>query len=219
MMKDGEVDIMVTVDDFKHYWRRDKERTSSSYSKLHFGHYKLAAFLDYLLEVHVLKLSLISKTGLAPERWAQGLSVMLEKIAGVAVVTKLRAILLMEANFNFHNKLIFGKRMMDFARRHGMVPEEIYSEKERTAEDAVLHQVLAYDIAQKKQTLLIVASVDAAQCYDRIAHGIAALSMRAVKVPENSIHCMLKPIQEMEFFIHNAFGESSTPVVGKQMPK
>ena len=88
---------------------------------------------------------------------------MLEKIAGVAVVTKLRAILLMGADFNFHNKLIFGKRMMDLARRHGMVPEEIYSKKGRTVEDAVLHQVMAYDIARQKQTPLIVTSVDAAQ--------------------------------------------------------
>ena len=137
---------------------------------------------------------------------------MLETIAGVAVVTKLRAILLMEADFNFHNKLILGKRMMDLACRHGMVPEEIYSKKERTAEDAVLHQVLAYDIARQKRTPLKMALVDAAQCYNRTAHGIAALSMRAAKVPENSIYCMLKPIQEMEFFICTTFGEFSTPV-------
>ena len=89
LMKDGRVDIVVTVDDFQHYWRRAKERTSSSYSKLHFGHYKSAARWDYLLEVHALKLSLISKSGSAPERWARGLSVVLEKITGVAVVTKL----------------------------------------------------------------------------------------------------------------------------------
>ena len=47
---------------------------------------------------------------------------MLEKIAGVVLVTKRRAILLMEADFNFHNKLIFGKQMMDLAPRHGIVP-------------------------------------------------------------------------------------------------
>ena len=45
---------------------------------------------------------------------------MLEKIAGVALVTMLWAILLMKADFNFHNKLIFGKRMMNLARRHGI---------------------------------------------------------------------------------------------------
>ena len=31
------------------------------------------------------------------------------KDAGLALVSKLRAILLMEADFNMHNKLIFGK--------------------------------------------------------------------------------------------------------------
>ena len=37
---------------------------------------------------------------------------MLEKIEGMTRVDKLRAILLMEADFNFLLKLIFGSRMM-----------------------------------------------------------------------------------------------------------
>ena len=65
--------------------------------------------------------------------------------------------------------------MMDLARRHRIVPEDIFSKKERTAEDVVLAQVLAYDIAWQKRAPFIVASVDAVQCYDRIAHSIAAL--------------------------------------------
>ena len=44
--------------------------------------------------------------------------------------------------FYFHNKLIFGMRMLDLAQRYGLVPDKIYSEKGRTAKDAVLHQVL-----------------------------------------------------------------------------
>ena len=63
---------------------------------------------------------------------------MLEKIAGVAVLTKLRAILLMEADFNCHNRLIFGNRMMKLAQEHGLVPEEIYNEKGKTQEDAIV---------------------------------------------------------------------------------
>lgn len=95
-MKDGKVDIVITKDDFKYFWKRAKERTASSITKVHFGHYTSAAHSDFLLEVHVLKLFLIAQTGNASERWARGLSVMLKKVAGVALVTKLRAILLME---------------------------------------------------------------------------------------------------------------------------
>ena len=78
----------------------------------------------------------------------QGLSVLLKKIAGVALVTKLRLILLLEADYNYHSRLIFGKRMMDLAQKCGIVLSKIYSQKGRTAEDTVLHQILMYDIVR-----------------------------------------------------------------------
>lgn len=105
LIGEGEVSVAISQEDYQYYWRRVKERTSSSLSGLHFGHYKSIATDDELSNILARKLSLISSTGSAPERWARGLSVMLEKIAGVALLTKLRAILLLEADFNQHNKL------------------------------------------------------------------------------------------------------------------
>ena len=67
---------------------------------------------------------------------------MLEKIASIALVIKLRAILLMEADFNFHNKLIFGKRMLDQARANGIIPPEQYSEQQTAAEDGSFNKIL-----------------------------------------------------------------------------
>ena len=72
---------------------------------------------------HAQHLALTTKTGAVLEKWSKGLLVMLEKIAGVAVVTKLRAILLTEADFNCHDRIIFGDRMMKLARENGLVPE------------------------------------------------------------------------------------------------
>ena len=165
-------------------------------------------------------LALITKTGAAPNRWSKGLSVMLEKIAGVAVVTKLRAILLMEADFNCHNRIIFGDRMMKLAQENGLVPEEIYSEKgKKTPEDAILQQVLVYDIARQLRRPLLVASVDTAQCYDRIAHAVASLTLRAYKVRQSSVASMLTPIQSMEYYLRTGFGESTTYSGGKEDPK
>eukprot|EP00986_Skeletonema_menzelii_P020518 scaffold31443_cov531-Skeletonema_menzelii.AAC.1 len=207
---EGEVNIVVTQEDYQYYWRRVKEKISSSFSGLHFGHYKAIAHDDYLSDLLARKLSLIAATGSAPERWARGLSVMLEKIAGVALVTKLRGILLLEADFNFHNKLIFGSRMMDLARENGLVPTEIYSEKGRTAEDAILQQVLLYDIARVTKRPLVVASVDAAQCYDRVALAMAALTLRAFKVHNSSVLGMLRPLHCMEFYLRTGFGHSDT---------
>jgi hypothetical protein len=60
---------------------------------------------------------------------------MLEKTLGVTLVTKLRAILLMEADFNATNKIIYGNRMMEKAREYNLMPEEIFSERNRMADD------------------------------------------------------------------------------------
>ena len=65
----------------------------------------------------------------------------------------------------------------------------------------------------------MVASVDAAQCYDRIAHAIAALTLRAYKVPASSVSSMLEPIQNMEYYVRTGFGESSTHSGGKDNKK
>ena len=57
-MESGEVDIVVTVDDFKYYWSKVRERTALSISGRHFGHYKAAAKSDKLSRIHALMLSL-----------------------------------------------------------------------------------------------------------------------------------------------------------------
>ena len=56
---------------------------------------------------------------------------MLEKIAGLALVNKLRATLLMEADRNMHNKIIFDKRMLDSARAGCMIPDKQFSNKKK----------------------------------------------------------------------------------------
>lgn len=52
-----------------------------------------------------------------------------EDFRSSSLVIQLRTILLMGADFNHHERLFFGKRMMDLAMKHNMVPGEIYSER------------------------------------------------------------------------------------------
>ena len=101
----------VSLQDYQAHWKPSKERTSSSISGLHFGHWKAAAESNFLSKLHALFTDIIISTSYSPIRWQQGLSVMLEKKKGVCIPSKLHAILLMEANFNFPNELFFGRCM------------------------------------------------------------------------------------------------------------
>ena len=65
--------------------------------------------------------------------------------------------------------------MMSNAQGHHLVPEEIFSKKNRMADDGTLCKTLFYDITRQARVLATIALVDASNCYDRIAHAMASL--------------------------------------------
>ncbi len=68
----------------------------------------MATYSNVIANFLSQKNTLIARGGCPPDRWGHGLQVMLENVAGVALVNKLCAILLMEADFNCLNKWVFG---------------------------------------------------------------------------------------------------------------
>ncbi|HSN22990.1 MAG TPA: hypothetical protein VLS45_02270, partial [Methylomicrobium sp.] len=133
---------------------------------------------------------------------------MIEKSPGCSLIEKLRAILLMEADFNANNKEVIGINIMDQIRKHNLMPEEIFSEVGKTAEDGGLAKVLFYDIVRQCRLAAAISSIDAANCYDSIAHAIASLIFQACGVPVEGVEAMLTAIQEMRYFLRTAFGDS-----------
>jgi hypothetical protein len=165
----------ITKEDVQCYWKKPRERTSSSIFGLHYGHYKAAAMDDTLSKMHALMTEL-TVTGASPfAQWEMGLSCMLEKTAGVIKVEKFHAILLMEADFNFFNGLIFAGRMMHWAELLDRIPAECYgSRKNHEAIEVAVNRCLVADLLRQKWIPGAIASVDAELCYDRITHDVAA---------------------------------------------
>ena len=89
-----------------------------------------------------LKTSVAVKRGIYLERWSCDSSVMLEKKLGCTFLAKLQAILLMEADFNHSNTYIFRTRMVDNVRKHGLMREEIYSERGKVPDNETLAKVI-----------------------------------------------------------------------------
>ena len=54
----------------------------------------------------------------------------------------------------------------------------------------------------------MISSVDAANCYDGIAHAITSLVFHDFGVPEKAIETMLTAIEEMKYFLRTAYGDS-----------
>jgi hypothetical protein len=135
---------------------------------------------------------------------------MLEKMFDVRLVSKLHAILLMEADFNTTNKEVCGVRMPNVARKYKLIPVEIFSKKNHTADVRGLAKMLFYDIVRQSRSAAAIALVDASNCYDCIVHAMASLILQSFGVESTAVSSMLEAIQEMKFFLQTAYGYSKT---------
>ena len=125
----------------------------------------------------------------------------------------------MEADSNVSYKEIFGNRMLDMVRSHGFMPEEIYSEKGKTANDCYLAKVILYEIVRQARTSTAVSSIDATKCYDSIAHAITYLVFQAFGAPLESVDSTITAIEEIKYFLRTADGDSKNFADSKIEPK
>jgi hypothetical protein len=114
----------------------------------------------------------------------------------------------MEADFNASNKIIYGARMMEQARIYNLKRDEIYSKKNWMVDNGTLTKTLFFDTVRQARASAALASVNASNCYNRIAHAIASLVFQAFGVLESAIESVLGPIKSMNIFLHTGFGDS-----------
>lgn len=100
----------ITTDTFVEGWEKMKEQTSVGISGLRFGHMKTCSSDPYLSKIETSIANIAYTSGYAPRQWETGVSVMLKKKESVDLVSKLRTITLLEADFNFNNKIL-GKKL------------------------------------------------------------------------------------------------------------
>ena len=118
MIPINSLNTLITKEECGRQWRGRRESTLLLESGLHFGHYIAGLALDHISYFHALEATLIIWRGVVLDRWARGLSIMLEKMFGCALITKLQSILLMEADFIATNKIIYGQRMLHQAQQY-----------------------------------------------------------------------------------------------------
>ena len=203
-----QVATYVTAEDFQHFWQFAKERTGSSYSGLHFGHYIAASYCPTLAALHAAKLSICARNGVALDRWGRGLTVLLEKIIGNVFVHKLRAICLLEADFNWWNKLVFAKRMMQQAIREGSIPQECFAKKYSHCNHAVLTKQFFCDSSRSLHHPAGLGECDFGDCYDRAAHPPTSIALQSWGIPQTAIRVLLSSMQTMQYVLKTGFGES-----------
>ncbi len=174
-----EIATMITTEDFQNYWQRVDERTLSSFSGITFSHYKAAAFHYMLFAMHVAYLTACARKGIPLKWWGVGLTVLLEKIIGNNFAHKLQAICLLETDFNWMNKMIFAKQMIGMAMERKLIPGECFLKRGSNCISAQMTKIFICNESKIHHHDTVFEGCNFADCYDRIAHNVAAVSLRA----------------------------------------
>ena len=200
--------VPITCNQHKTGWRKVKERTSSSPSGLHVGHWKCCSMDDTINWINTSLTNIPYLSGYSPKRWQRGINVMIEKSKGNCRVDKLRTILLYEADYNLMNKHV-GRDMMSKAENALILAKEQYgSRKRKAAITHALNKRLTFDILRQQKKGGGICSCDLKSCYDIIIHSFAVLAMRRAGVAESATVCMFETIQKLKHQVRTAFGDS-----------
>ena len=110
---------------FQSGWKKINENISAGLTGIHFGHMKACAMDDLLSDFEATICHIPYNTGYSPEDWKSSLNTMIPKKGKKPEVQNLRTINLMEAEFNFNNK-VMGRAVAQCAEANNLICKEQY---------------------------------------------------------------------------------------------
>eukprot|EP00956_Cyclotella_meneghiniana_P030533 scaffold77050_cov44-Cyclotella_meneghiniana.AAC.4 len=163
-----------------------------------------------ITELYVTGLNTIREIGIAPDRWKCSVTVYstIGENLWCKAYHETQSICLLEADFNWLNKLIFAQRLEAHCRLHGLTPREQFAKSQSSCEEASLIKNLANDGGRILHNNSAITSNDFHQCYDRGCAPISGIAARAHGVSVKSTRLMLQTMQCMDYFIKTGFGIS-----------
>ena len=215
---DRDISLKIYPADFRRLFKKWRESTTSSPSGRHIGHYKAILGDDDLVEFFCAMCELPLNFGFSPKRWETTCTLMLEKSAKFGPrLDKLRVIHLLEADYNFILKLIWGRRLIHKAMDNRLILAAQHARPGHIAQSTVLSKVIGYDLIRLAK--LTAASMDnnAAGCYDKIVAAHGMLCCRRLGLPKSAAKMLTIILNNTVYFFRTGHGVSARSYCSNQI--
>lgn len=197
----------ITTQQFIETYSRVKEKTSSSYSGRHVGHYKAALKNDVISALHAAMISFPYQTGFSPNRWHHMVEVMLEKDPGHPKSHRLHIIALLESDYNQSQRILVARPMSHHMEDHKMLPDMQYGSRlGRECLSPVLNKVLTHDIIHQTKMCGAFLENNATGWYDRLVSTLVFLEWRRIGIPLPVILSLKFSWESVTHHIKTAYG-------------
>jgi hypothetical protein len=200
----------ITPEQFKSCYKAMDERTSSSPSGWHLGHYKAATLSEELTNLHSLMMSIPLSAGISPTRWRQIIDVMLEKKLEDHRIHRLRIVALQESDFNQCNRLAIGRPLQQLVEQLGLAPDMQHgSRASKLCQSAVLNKQLTFEIHRYQKRPLAYIENDAVGCYDRIISPLILIFLRILGLSPSIVSSLASTWEQTYHRVRSMYGLSA----------
>ena len=124
-----QVSLKITTKEFQNGWKKMIESTSAGQSGIHFGNFIACADDNNLSKFESSIVQIPFVTGYLPYPWKEGSIVMIKKRSGEVDVSALRSLVLLEADYNFNNKILGRRSMLQAESINAIAPRAIRKSK------------------------------------------------------------------------------------------
>jgi hypothetical protein len=115
------IDTHITNETFMDAMKHTRERTSSSPSGRHYGHYRTLLRDKELIGCIAQLANFCFQWGKTLKRWERVTQPLIPKDPGIPKINQIQRITLIEADLNICLSELFGRRLMDSAETHGIL--------------------------------------------------------------------------------------------------
>jgi hypothetical protein len=219
---DTEIETHITTQDFINFYKHRKEKTASSPSGRHYGHYKVLAQMaeegnTKIVETLLFIINISISTSSPIERWKQSIQIMLEKGKGI-YIEHLRIIQLCEADLNFTLNILWGNRMIRSALKHKALDESQYAIPGQTCNSAVWNKILYCNLLRQTLQPGIMTDYDATAAFDRVLHAMTIVTCRRFGMPQTACLFIYHLLHNMEFHVITGLGQSQLSFTNDEDP-
>jgi hypothetical protein len=204
-----EVEFTYTFDEFLNMIRKMKEKTSSSPSGRHIGHYKVLSEMEdrSMLELVYGVLELSMSYCVVLDRFFKVATTLLEKDPGQPRIHRLRPICIVETELNCVAKSQWSKKLMGHVEKFGLLTEDQYGgRKHCQAQSAVINKVLYYNIQSQTHEDAIFIDKDGRSCFDRLIPNIVSLENEKCGASKQANKYMQDTLDNQEIHYKSGYG-------------
>ena len=124
-------------------------------------------------------------------------------------IDKLRVIHLLEADYNFVLKLVWGNRLLRRAQENRLISSAQHAHPGHMAQSAVLSKVLSYDLIRLARKIAASMDNDAAGCYDKIVPPHKNICYRRLGLPVSAAKMLAIVLNNTVFYLRTGYGVSA----------